>query len=96
MAAICENPRADAVVRSTINLAQHLDLSVVAEGIETQEVLDHVTELGCDRAQGYLMARPLPYSELAARVAELNGELAQNTPPLEINARRTTPAARTT
>ncbi len=96
VAAICENPRADAVVRSTINLAQHLDLSVVAEGIETQEVLDHVTELGCDRAQGYLMARPLPYSELAARVAELNGELAQNTPPLEINARRTTPAARTT
>ncbi len=78
VAAICENPRADAVVRSTINLAQHLDLSVVAEGIETQQVLDHVTELGCDRAQGYLMARPVPYSELAARVAELHGKLAQN------------------
>jgi len=96
VAAICEDARADAVVRSTINLAQHLDLSVVAEGIETQQVLDHLTELGCDRAQGYLMARPVPYSELAARVAELHGKLTENAPPVEINASRTTPAARTT
>ncbi len=96
VAAICEDPRADAVVRSTINLAQHLALTVVAEGIETQEVLDHVTELGCDLAQGYLMARPLPYSELAGRVAELHRTFAQSAPPVEISARRATPATRTT
>ena len=96
IAAVCENPRADAVVRSTINLAQHLDLTVVAEGIETQQVLDHVTALGCDRTQGYLISRPVPYSELAGRVAELHSGPTQNAAPVEINARRATPAARTT
>ena len=95
VAGICEDPRADAVVRSTIDLAQHLELTVVAEGIETQEVLDRLTALGCDRGQGYLIARPVPFAELAERVAELHDRLGRDVPPVEITARRTTPAART-
>ena len=95
IAEICNDPRADAVVRSTINLAKHLELTVVAEGIETQQVLDRVTELGCDRGQGYLISRPVAYAELARRVAELHGKLEQNVAPVEISARRTTPATRT-
>jgi diguanylate cyclase (GGDEF)-like protein len=53
-----------AIVRSTIDLARHLRLDVVAEGVETEEVLDVLTSLHCDVAQGFLLSRPLPAAEL--------------------------------
>lgn len=56
---ICDDERAEAITRSMIDLARHLGLRVVAEGIETQAVLEQLTELGCDTGQGYLIARPL-------------------------------------
>jgi diguanylate cyclase (GGDEF)-like protein len=56
---LCESPREEAIVRSTIDLARHLELRVVAEGIETREVWERLAELGCDTAQGYLLSRPL-------------------------------------
>ncbi|HUH80399.1 MAG TPA: bifunctional diguanylate cyclase/phosphodiesterase [Solirubrobacteraceae bacterium] len=92
---ICTDPRADAVVRSTINLARHLELKVVAEGIETQQALDHLTALGCDCAQGYLISRPVAFADLAGRVAELNDTLAKQHPAVEISARRTSRSAPT-
>jgi diguanylate cyclase (GGDEF)-like protein len=63
-----ENPRAEAIVRSTIDLARNLGLSVVAEGIETEAVLEHLAVLGCDLAQGYFISRPLPAEELSERL----------------------------
>ncbi len=51
------------IVRSTIDLAHNLGLSVVAEGVERQEVWSQLSHLGCDLAQGYLMARPLPATD---------------------------------
>ncbi len=60
---MCESPREDAIVRSTIDLARHLNLHIVAEGIETPEVWGRLAELGCDTAQGYLLSRPLPREE---------------------------------
>jgi diguanylate cyclase (GGDEF)-like protein len=53
-----------AIVRSTIHLAHELGLNVVAEGIEHQEQWDSLGALGCDEAQGYLLAMPRPASEL--------------------------------
>lgn len=47
-----------AVTTSIIALSNALDLTVVAEGVETQAQYDHLKELGCDMAQGYLMHRP--------------------------------------
>jgi diguanylate cyclase (GGDEF)-like protein len=67
---IYEDRRAQAIVRSTIDLARHLDLHVVAEGIETQATLERVRELGCDTAQGYLIARPLSAEELTPFIGE--------------------------
>ena len=61
---ICEDPRAQAVVRSSIELARDLDLAVVAGGVETQAVLERARELGADTAQGHLISRPLPPDEL--------------------------------
>ncbi|HEY4812825.1 MAG TPA: EAL domain-containing protein [Solirubrobacteraceae bacterium] len=61
---ILEDPRAQAIVRSTIDLARNLGLTVVAEGIETEAVLSHLVGLGCDTGQGYLISRPQPADAL--------------------------------
>ncbi len=50
----------DVIVRSTIDLGHNLGLRVVAEGVETPEIIQRLTELGCDLAQGYGISRPLP------------------------------------
>jgi diguanylate cyclase (GGDEF)-like protein len=63
---ILEEPRAEAIVRSTIDLARNLELTVVAEGIETEAVLNHLISLGCDIGQGYFILRPQPADELTA------------------------------
>jgi diguanylate cyclase len=61
---MCESPRDEAIVRTTVDLARHLDLSVVAEGIETIDVAERLTEIGCETGQGYFISRPLPHDEL--------------------------------
>jgi diguanylate cyclase (GGDEF)-like protein len=56
-----ENDEDDAkIVRSTIDLAHNLGLSVVAEGVETEGMLSQLKTLNCDEAQGYFISRPLP------------------------------------
>ena len=45
------------------NLAQLYDLRVIAEGVETQEQLTYLKDLGCDWAQGYHLSRPLPWQD---------------------------------
>jgi len=54
------------IVRSTIDLAHNLGLSVVAEGIESQEIFDILEVLGCDYGQGFHIARPMEAKQLAA------------------------------
>ena len=49
-----------AIVRSTADLAHSLGLNVVAEGVEDQWTLDLLATFGCDQAQGYHIARPMP------------------------------------
>ena len=53
-----------AIVRSTSELAHSLGMCVVAEGVENQKTLDALTSMGCDQAQGYHIARPMPAREL--------------------------------
>ena len=63
--------RADSVlVRSAIDLAHNLGMLVVAEGVEDSETLTELRELGCDIAQGYHLARPMPADKLSAWLAE--------------------------
>ncbi|HEY7885109.1 MAG TPA: EAL domain-containing protein [Cellvibrionaceae bacterium] len=54
-----EDEQDEIIVNSTIHLAHNLGLKVVAEGVESQALLDKLTALGCDEAQGYFIARPL-------------------------------------
>ncbi|MDH5571050.1 MAG: EAL domain-containing protein, partial [Gammaproteobacteria bacterium] len=49
-----------ALVKLIIDMAHGMGHTVVAEGIEEQAVLDELNEMGCDIAQGYFLARPMP------------------------------------
>jgi diguanylate cyclase (GGDEF)-like protein/PAS domain S-box-containing protein len=49
-----------AIVRAITSLATEMNIMTTAEGVETQEQLDRVRELGCTEMQGYLFSRPLP------------------------------------
>ena len=55
-----------AIVRSTADLAHNLGLTVVAEGVEDQWTLDLLSSFGCDQAQGYHIARPMPSADFIA------------------------------
>ena len=46
-------------MRSTIDLAHNLGLSVVAEGVENADILERLRTLNCDEAQGYHISRPM-------------------------------------
>jgi diguanylate cyclase (GGDEF)-like protein len=58
------HPGNQAILRSTIQLAQALGMDTVAEGVETSAQLEWLRRVGCNHAQGFLVSRPLPKSEL--------------------------------
>jgi EAL domain-containing protein (putative c-di-GMP-specific phosphodiesterase class I) len=52
-----------AIATMVVALAKAMDLSVIAEGVETVEQMDALTNLGCHAFQGYLYSRPIPIEE---------------------------------
>jgi EAL domain-containing protein (putative c-di-GMP-specific phosphodiesterase class I) len=58
------------LVKSTVDLAHSLGLKIVAEGVETAETLAILTGMGCDLAQGYFIARPMPLAGVLAFLDE--------------------------
>lgn len=63
-----EQPQNAKIVRSLIDLAHNLELTVVAEGIENGEILAALDHLGCDHGQGYHISKPLSAADLMARL----------------------------
>ena len=55
-----EDEGAAAIVRTTVDLAHSLGLTMVAEGVETDAALTELARLGCDVAQGYFISQPCP------------------------------------
>jgi diguanylate cyclase (GGDEF)-like protein/PAS domain S-box-containing protein len=60
VADVCKDPHDTAIVRAIITLGHALDLTVIAEGVETQEQLRYLSSLGCDVVQGFLFSKSLP------------------------------------
>jgi diguanylate cyclase (GGDEF)-like protein/PAS domain S-box-containing protein len=56
---ICKDPHDTAIVRAIITLGHALDLTVIAEGVETQEQLQYLSSLNCDVVQGFLFSKSL-------------------------------------
>ncbi|BCV65029.1 diguanylate cyclase [Shewanella carassii] len=63
---IASNSADQAIVSSIVELARNLGLKVVAEGVETREQLQQVTQRGCHVIQGYYFAKPVPAAELTS------------------------------
>ncbi len=61
--------RGGIILSSVINMAKWLNISVIAEGVETVEQADFLRSIGCDYIQGYLYAKPLPEQEYEALVS---------------------------
>jgi len=57
---LLRDPQTSSIVRAAVDLSHALGLDAVAEGVEDAATLERLTLLGCDRAQGYFIARPMP------------------------------------
>ena len=75
------------IVRSTIDLAHNLGLTVVAEGVENAAIWNLLHLQGCDEGQGYHMSRPMPAPEFAAWAERWNNHSATGWGGLEVQPR---------
>jgi len=64
-----ENPSNTIIVEAVISLAHSLELEVTGEGVESAEQLELLRKMGCDLAQGYHLARPMPPEEILTLLA---------------------------
>lgn len=62
------------IVKSTIDLAHNLGLTVVAEGIENEDVLGQLSKLGCDEGQGYFIGKPMPEKDFSIWLERWEGQ----------------------
>jgi diguanylate cyclase (GGDEF)-like protein/PAS domain S-box-containing protein len=62
------NPQSARIVRAVIDLGHGLEMSIIAEGVETTEQLGFLAREGCDGVQGYLLGKPLPIGQYAGLV----------------------------
>lgn len=66
IAGIPSSRHATAITQAVLQLGQALGYAVLAEGVETEQQLDHLRHLGCDAWQGFLLSRPLPPEQCTA------------------------------
>ena len=66
-------PKSQGILQFIINLARWMNLSVVAEGVETKAQLLRLTEIGCDYVQGYYFAKPMPCQEFEGLLDDYRG-----------------------
>ena len=71
---VAHDPKARDLVEAVVRLAHVLEMTVVAEGVETREQRDVLVALGCDELQGYYFARPLPASRIDPAVWHAAGD----------------------
>jgi EAL domain-containing protein (putative c-di-GMP-specific phosphodiesterase class I) len=73
---VCKDPHDTSIVRAIINLGHALDLTVIAEGVETREQLQYLTALECDVVQGFLFSKAVStkaFEELLMEQARVSG-----------------------
>jgi diguanylate cyclase (GGDEF)-like protein len=76
-----ERPAHTAIVHSIVELGHNLGFSVVAEGVETEAVLIDLRTTGCDVAQGYFFAKPMPAGQLGPWLTRYEAEKPIQTSP---------------
>jgi len=84
---VCKDPHDTAIVRAIINLGHALDLTVVAEGVETKEQLQYLSALECDVVQGFLFSKALSakaFEELLIEQRQVTSGNVSPTAPLSV------------
>jgi len=76
---VCKDPHDTAIVRAIITLGHALDLTVIAEGVETQEQLQYLSSLGCDVVQGFLFSKSLTVAAFEELLVEQRRAAASST-----------------
>jgi EAL domain-containing protein (putative c-di-GMP-specific phosphodiesterase class I)/CheY-like chemotaxis protein len=72
VSALGHDPRSEDLVRTTLDLAQRLGLYTVAEGVETEAQRQLLLEFGCEAAQGFLFAKPMPVFQWLSWMESIN------------------------
>lgn len=72
---MCSNSSSRQIVQTLLNLSHSLGMHVVAEGVESEDQMRALDELGCELAQGYLFSRPMPSADVENWLAERQKEM---------------------
>lgn len=67
-----KNIRARAIIEVIVQMAHTLGMTVVCEGVETKEQVEFLSNIGCDKAQGYYYSKPIPQGEFEALLKQIN------------------------
>jgi EAL domain-containing protein (putative c-di-GMP-specific phosphodiesterase class I) len=73
------------IMRLIVSLGAELDMEVIAEGVETEEQLQILTDLGCPQVQGYLLGRPMPAERVEGVLGKPWGNRPARTPDRDSN-----------
>ena len=65
------NENDEAIVKATIEMAHAMKLRVVAEGVEDEDTLNRLVDMGCNIVQGYFFAKPMPAAEFSRLLSEV-------------------------
>ncbi|MDB5595887.1 MAG: diguanylate cyclase [Hyphomicrobiales bacterium] len=89
VSSVCDAGTGRAVVRAVIEISSSIGMATVGEGVETEEQLEALRELGCSMAQGFLFSRPCPSSEIPTvlRALENRRSGAVNARPVDLQKR---------
>lgn len=71
MHGVADNPNDRSLVRTIIAMGRSLGLDIVAEGVESVHQLQVLSDLGCSKAQGFLISHPVPADAMRSTVAAL-------------------------
>ncbi len=69
-----ESARGRKIIEHTISMSQDIGLDIIAEGVETIEQAEFLSECGCDSAQGFYYSKPIPVAEFDKRLVEINSK----------------------
>ena len=62
--------RSKQIVTSVVKMAKIIDIHTLAEGVETEEQFEYLRDIGCEKVQGYLFGKPMPFEEAIANLKE--------------------------
>ena len=86
--ALTESSDDTAIVQAIVGLGHRLGLQIIAEGVETEEQLTFLRNAGCDAAQGYFIARPMPAEQVPDWLAARGGASQRSDDRYQVSGRR--------